>query len=239
VKPWATIFIAAYSRAITGYAIAVTPSQESVLSALRSAIMVEEPHGQFGGVPGAIRFDQGKELLATAVRTAAGELAIDVRPQPSYTPHLKGTIERPNESIEQLFPAELPGFLHGATDRAGRAIDPNAPLLPPERLSQLFDEFVTRYKDVRPHEELDGRTPGEQWEADPTPLHTVAAERLRHLMLDQLNVILGPGLNAVIGGKGTGKSTRYRNRTAHAALTLAGGDYRRGLVTSVRSSVCN
>jgi putative transposase len=43
VKPWATIFIDAYSRAITGYAIAVTPSQESVLSALRTAIMVEEP----------------------------------------------------------------------------------------------------------------------------------------------------------------------------------------------------
>ena len=45
---------------------------------------------------------------------------------------------------------------------------------------QLFDEFVVRYNNERPHEGLDGRTPREQWA---TPLQTVSAERLRHLML--------------------------------------------------------
>jgi putative transposase len=62
IKPWTMIFIDTYSRAITGFAIAVTPSQESVLAVLRSAIMVEEPYGPIGGVPMAIRFDQGKSF---------------------------------------------------------------------------------------------------------------------------------------------------------------------------------
>jgi len=37
-----------FSRAIAGYAITVTPSRESILAALRSAIMVEPPYGPIG-----------------------------------------------------------------------------------------------------------------------------------------------------------------------------------------------
>lgn len=142
VKPWATIFVDTYSRAILGWAIAVTPSQESVLGALRTAISTDGLYGGIGGVPMAIRFDQGKEFLARAVRVAAAGLVIDMRPQPGYTPHLKGSIERLNETVEQLFLRELPGFVHGATDRASRPVDAAAPLLPFERLVELFDGFV-------------------------------------------------------------------------------------------------
>ncbi|MGH7746534.1 MAG: Mu transposase C-terminal domain-containing protein, partial [Candidatus Dormibacteria bacterium] len=147
------------------------------------AILVESPYGPFGGVPFAIRFDRGWEFLAEAVMTAAGALAIDARPLRAYSPHLKGTCERTNESIEQLFLAELPGFTHGPRDRKGRVIDPSAPLLPLERLVELFVEFVNKYNTERPHEGLGGRTPLQRWEDDPTPLHVVAPERLRHLLL--------------------------------------------------------
>ena len=64
---------------------------------------VEAPNGPMGGVPNAIRYDRGKEFLADAVRLAAASLAIDARALPAYTPHLKGTVERANRSIEQLF----------------------------------------------------------------------------------------------------------------------------------------
>jgi putative transposase len=183
VKPWATIFVDTYSRAITGWAIAVTPSQESVLSGLRTAISTEAPHGQMGGIPMAIRFDQGKEFLARAVRVATAGLVIDVRPQPGYTPHLKGSIERLNETVEQLVLRELPGFLHGATDRTGRPVDTAAQLLRFECLVELFDAFVRWYNVEHPHDGLNGRTPREMWDADPTPIQTVPDARLRHLML--------------------------------------------------------
>ncbi len=128
VKPWLTLFVDEFSRAIMGFAVAETASQESVLAALRSAILVAPSGGPFGGVPLALRFDRGKEFLAEAVRTAAGALAIDARPVRSYAPHLKGTCERTNGSVEQLFLGDLPGFTHGARDEKGQLFDPSAPL---------------------------------------------------------------------------------------------------------------
>ena len=183
VKPWATLFLDCFSRALAGYAITVTPSRESILTALRSAIMVEAPYGPIGGVPLAIRFDRGRDFLAEAIRVAAGALVIDIRPVPAYTPHLKGAIERANGSIETLLLGELPGFLHGARDRAGKLVGENDPILSLEAFVVLFAEFVCWYNAERPHGGLSGRTPLAVWNADPTPLHTIPAERLRHLML--------------------------------------------------------
>lgn len=114
---------------------------------------------------------------------AAGALAIEVRALPAYTPHLKGAVERVNESIEQLLLARLPGFLHGSTDQAGRAIDRDAPRLSLEGFVALFADFVQSYNTEHPHEGLGGRTPVQQWESDATPVHTVDPARLRHLML--------------------------------------------------------
>jgi len=62
VSPWLTLFIDQAHRVILGWAIAVTPSQETVLAALRTAIDVEPPNGPMGGVPTAIRYDRGKEF---------------------------------------------------------------------------------------------------------------------------------------------------------------------------------
>ncbi|MGD0448964.1 MAG: Mu transposase C-terminal domain-containing protein [Candidatus Dormibacteria bacterium] len=183
VKPWATLFLDCFSRAIAGYAITVTPSRESILAALRSAIMVEPPYGPIGGVPLAIRFDRGRDFLAEAIRVAAGALVIDIRPVAAYTPHLKGAIERANGSIETLLLGELPGFLHGARDRAGKLIGAGDPLLSLEAFVKLFDEFIRWYHAERPHQSLDGRTPLQVWNADPTPLSTIEPQRLRHLML--------------------------------------------------------
>jgi putative transposase len=60
VMPWATLFVDQASRVILGWAIAVTPSQETVLGALRAAIDIEAPNGPMGGVPAAIRFDRAR-----------------------------------------------------------------------------------------------------------------------------------------------------------------------------------
>lgn len=182
VSPWLTLFIDQAHRVILGWAVAVTPSQETVLSALRAAVDVEVPHGPMGGVPTAIRFDRGKEFLAEAVGLAAASLAIDARALPAYTPHLKGTVERANGSIEQLFLAQLPGFTHGPRGRDGRLVD-DGPLLGLEALVELFAAFVTDYNTRRPHQGLAGRTPEQAWTADATPLTVVPPRHLRHLLL--------------------------------------------------------
>jgi len=179
VMPWATLFLDQATRALLGWAVAVTASQESVLAALRTAIDVDAPNGPMGGVPVAIRFDQGKEFLAGAVGLAAASLAIDAKPLPAYTPHLKGAVERVNSSLEQLFLSTLPGFVHGAR---GHLVE-DGPLLGLEALVELFADFVVHYNTVRRHQGLAGRTPLQAWNADSMPLAVVPPRHLRHLLL--------------------------------------------------------
>jgi len=109
----------------------------------------------------------GKEFLAGAVGLAAASLAIDAKPLPAYTPHLKGVVERVNSSIEQLFLATLPGFVHGARGRNGKLVE-DGPLLGLEALVELFAAFVVQYNTVRRHQGLAGRTPMQAWNADST-----------------------------------------------------------------------
>lgn len=182
VMPWATLFIDQATRAILGWAMAVTPSQEAVLGALRAAIDVEAPNGPMGGVPTAIRFDRGKEFLAHAVGMAAASLAIDAKALRAYSPHLKGTVERTNGSIETLFLATLPGFVHGARGENGQLVE-DGPLLGLEPLVELFAAFVKDYNTARPHQGLDGRAPWQAWSEDPTPVAVVSPRHLRHLLL--------------------------------------------------------
>jgi len=152
------------------------------LAALRTAIDVDLPNGPMGGVPVAIRFDRGKEFLAGAVGLAAASLAIDAKPLPAYTPHLKGAVERVNSSIEQMFLATLPGFVHGPRGRDGHLIE-DGPLLGLEALVELFAVFVVKYNTVHGHQGLSGRTPLQAWNADSAPLVVVPPRHLRHLLL--------------------------------------------------------
>lgn len=101
---------------------------------------------------------------------------------PAYTPHLKGGVERVNSSIEQLFLATLPGFVHGARGRDGRLVE-DGPLLGLEALVELFAAFVVDYNTVRGHQGLGGCTPLQAWNADSTPLVVVPPRHLRHLLL--------------------------------------------------------
>lgn len=189
VMPWATLFVDQASRVILGWAIAVTPSQETVLGALRAAIDIEAPNGPMGGVPAAIRFDRGKEFLAQAVGLAAASLAIDARPLRAYSPHLKGTVERTNGSVEQLFLATLPGFVHGARGRDGQLVE-DGPLLGLAALVELFAAFVTDYNTTRPHQGIGGRSPLQAWHTDATPLAVVPPRHLRHLLLARVERVV-------------------------------------------------
>lgn len=178
-RPWITWFTDCATNAITGVAVTpVHPSRESVLAALRSAVLREDPYGPFGGLPEKVRVDRGRDFLSRTVGAAFGLLDVAVEDLPAYTPHLKGTVEGLNRAVESMFLAALPGYVR--QPRPGkRSSRPKGEAL------LGFEDFTARLLDWtqwwntghRPAP-LRGRTPLEAWQDDPTPLRDVPAADL-------------------------------------------------------------
>ncbi|MGY4907009.1 transposase [Streptomyces sp. 900116325] len=178
-RPWITWFTDCATNAITGVAVTPgDPSRESVLAALRSAVLREEPYGPFGGLPEKVRVDRGKDFLSRTVTAAFDLLDVTVEDLPAYTPHLKGTVEGLNRAVENMFLAALPGYAR--QPRPGKR-----PSRPKDEVLLGFEDFTARLlawtlwwnTEHRPAP-LRGRTPLEAWQDDPTPLREVLAADL-------------------------------------------------------------
>ncbi|MEU5583451.1 transposase [Streptomyces huasconensis] len=178
-RPWITWFTDCATNAITGVAVTPgDPSRESVLAALRSAVLREEPYGPFGGVPEKVRVDRGKDFLSRTVTAAFDLLDVTVEDLPAYTPHLKGTVEGLNRAVESMFLAALPGYAR--QPRPGKRAS-----RPKDEVLLGFEDFTARLLDWtrwwntehRPAP-LRGKTPLEAWQDDPTPLRDVPAADL-------------------------------------------------------------
>ncbi len=178
-RPWITWFTDCATNAITGVAVTPgIPSRESVLAALRSAVLREDPYGPFGGLPEKVRVDRGKDFLSRTVTAAFDLLDVTVEDLPAYTPHLKGTVEGLNRAVEGMFLAALPGYAR--QPRPGRRAS-----RPGDEVLLGFEDFTARLLDWtswwntehRPAP-LRGKTPLEAWQDDPTPLRDVPAADL-------------------------------------------------------------
>ncbi|MFD8197247.1 Mu transposase C-terminal domain-containing protein [Streptomyces wuyuanensis] len=186
-RPWITWFTDCATNAITG--IAVTPghpSRESVLAALRSAVLREDPYGPFGGLPEKVRVDRGKVFLSRTVTAAFDLLDVTVEDLPAYTPHLKGSVEGLNRAVESMFLAALPGYAR--QPRPGKRSS-----RPKDEVLLGFEDFTaglldwTRWWNTE-HQPapLRGRTPLQAWQDDPTPLRDVPATDLWTFTLEDV-----------------------------------------------------
>jgi hypothetical protein len=68
--PWLTTVIDDATRALAGWAIALTPHAGTVLTAVRMALVHDPARGPFGAIPARVRIDRGLEFAAEAVRDA-------------------------------------------------------------------------------------------------------------------------------------------------------------------------
>jgi len=185
------MFMDGFSRLIMGWAISMYPSSATVLAALRSAITIDPECGPFGGVPEALRWDNGLEFAAEALQTAGAVLGCKVAKMPAYTPHLRGKIERSHS-----FVAGLPFHTDGPAAADGRLYGPAGDPMSLALFVDHFAEWVRSYNAERPHEGLAGMTPLEKWCGDATPVRTVPPEQLRWLLLaGQRRRILKDGIH--------------------------------------------
>jgi len=205
VKPWLTTVVDDGTRALLGWAIAITPHAGTVLTALRMAMVHEPERGPFGAVPTLVRIDRGLEFAAAAVHQALAALCVDEHRLPAFTPHRKGKVERIQRTVDQTMLHALPGFTKGPRDAAGRLYGPlddrlaarlkaaTASVGPMriERFAALFASWAAWYNTERVHSMLDGRTPLQAWMGDVGPLHRVDADKLRHLLLAGAEATIG------------------------------------------------
>jgi AAA domain/Mu transposase, C-terminal len=174
VKPWVTRFVDACHNAIAGTAVTPgAPSRESILAALRAAILRCEPFGPVGGLPAQVRIDRGKDFLSRTVAGALGAFAVRVTPLPGYTPHLKGTVETVNGAVERMLFAGLPRYTHVQTLASGAPVDPDAPALAFAAFVAEVLAWVKWWNGQHTIAELGGLTPLASWTSDPSPVEDV------------------------------------------------------------------
>ncbi|MER5642778.1 Mu transposase C-terminal domain-containing protein [Kitasatospora sp. NPDC002227] len=183
--PWITWFIDCRTKYVPGLAVTPhAPSRDAVLAALRTSITRTGPFGPAGGLPTVVRVDRGKEFLCTTVTAALGAFAVPVHDLPAYTPHLKGTVEALNDSVEEMFLVSLPRYTHRQKLTGGRTADPDAPPLTFAAFVALLLDWVRWWNTEHHPDGLNGLTPTEAWKADPTPLRDVPAEHLAFFALE-------------------------------------------------------
>lgn len=86
VRPWWTVFIDVYSRAVMGWVISVDHDRADVLAAMRQAISVDGEHGPFAGRPDVVVWDNGAEFLSDDVTAACHRLGITPDPTSAWSP---------------------------------------------------------------------------------------------------------------------------------------------------------
>ncbi|MFJ6054642.1 Mu transposase C-terminal domain-containing protein [Streptomyces sp. NPDC092307] len=181
-----TWFIDVASKVIVG--VAVTPHQparDAILAALRTGISRTTPYRPFGGLPGLVRVDRGKDFLSSAVEKALGGFAVPVHDLPAYKPYRKGTVEALNSAVEQMLLVSLPGYTRRARPAQAYRPTPVGDLLSyPDFVKVLLDWVDWWNSEHHPAGVPDGMTPREAWEADPTPLEEIPEEQLAFFAME-------------------------------------------------------
>ncbi|MEW2173261.1 Mu transposase C-terminal domain-containing protein [Streptomyces sp. NPDC007027] len=178
VAPYVTWFIDCATKAITGLAVTPgPPTRASILAALRSAVLRCEPYGPFGGLPEQVRFDRGKDFLSRTVSAALTALDADLTVLPPYSPHLKGTVENLNLNASRMLFAALPGYTP-KKKKPDRRPDrrPDGPPMSFEAFTEQLLAWVAWWNTEHHPDALNGTTPLQAWQADPTPLNDIPAQ---------------------------------------------------------------
>jgi putative transposase len=153
-KPWLTIILDDYSRAVAGYALSFSaPSAIRTALALRQAIWRKgRPGWQVCGIPGILYSDHGCDFTSHHLEQVAADLKIRLVHSGVGRPRGRGKIERFFESVSQILLPRLPGY---AT--AGTA--PKAELTSAEMVAELERFLIDEYHNdthattgFKPHE---------------------------------------------------------------------------------------
>lgn len=159
VKPWLTIIIDDYSRAIAGYFLSFdAPSSIQTALALRQAIWrKEDARWPVCGIPEVLYTDNGSDFTSHHLEQVAADLKIQLIFSTPGQPRGRGRIERFFGALTSMFLAEIPGFTPPSGGISGQ------PTLSLSELEARLRDFLLDMYHQRPHSETK-TSPKERWE---------------------------------------------------------------------------
>ena len=111
-KPWLTVVMDDYSRAVAGYFLTFdSPSALNTSLALRQAIWrKDEPRWHVCGIPQILYTDCGSDFTSQHIEQVSLDLKIRLMNSMPGQPRGRGRIERFFKTVWQMFLCELPGY---------------------------------------------------------------------------------------------------------------------------------
>jgi len=160
VRPWLTVILDDYSRAVCGYMVFVgAPSALNTALALRQGIWPKRhPNWPMCGIPDVLYVDHGPDFTSNHLAQTARDLHFEIIYSTVARPQGRGKVERIFGTINTELLAELPGYL---TD-GQRQPDP---VLTLAELDAAIGGFIAENYHQRNHPELGG-TPHQVWLGD-------------------------------------------------------------------------
>src|SRR5712692_7301322 len=159
-KPWLTVIIDDYSRAIAGYFLTFdAPSALNTSLAPRQAIWrKDDARWHICGVPLVLYTDSGSDFISDHLKQVGTDLKMILTNSIPGQPRGRGRIERFFRTVQQMLLCELPGY---APPNKGVRDEPRLTLNDFER---RFRDFVFDVYHVEPHSETH-MPPQQRWEA--------------------------------------------------------------------------
>jgi putative transposase len=155
-RPWLTIVIDDYSRAIAGYYLGFDPpSSMRTALALRQGIWRKgHSHWHICGIPEVLYTDNGSDFTSKHIEQVAVDLKIRVVFSTPGKPQGRGRIERFFRTVNEMFLCELDGYIRRKRRK---------PSLSLEQFEDLFRTFLLETYHRRTS--VKGRAaPSERWE---------------------------------------------------------------------------
>ena len=115
-RPWLTLALDTYSRAVPGYYLSLTPpSSLSICFALRRAILEKpSPLWPMCGIPERLHIDRGRDFISKHLSQVAADLCIQLSFASAYLARAKGKVERVFDTLNMQLWSELPGYVGGS-----------------------------------------------------------------------------------------------------------------------------
>lgn len=178
-KPWLTVILDDYSRAVAGYMVAFeAPSALHTALTLRQAIWRKpEPQWQVCGIPRILYTDHGSDFTSQHLEQVCADLKIQAIFSQVGQPRGRGRIERFFNTVNQRLLAGLPGYAPaGFAPQVTPGLD-----LP--GFTQAFEHFVLQEYHQTPHSAT-GIPPQARWSANGfLPQMPVSLDQLDLLLL--------------------------------------------------------